>query len=92
MSAIQCEFWNETRQGVIINCKEDMCFALWDNKSGEVEIKKKGCWGGGNVRSADECEGVNYLRPHGNILHEVFCFCRTDRCNKVLKYVGTRTG
>ena len=93
MGAIRCEVCNVTQLCYITECKKELlCFAIWNNVSGVIEVRNKGCWLNEHVDQTDECKGHIYLSPHVNVSNEVLCFCNTDLCNKVLKFAGFKRG
>ena len=93
MGAIQCEVCNVTQHCYITECdSKELCFAIWNNMSGVIEVRNKGCWTGGHVDETDECKGHIFKPLQVNVSNEVLCFCNTSLCNEVLKFAGVKRG
>ena len=64
-----------------IQCEEgNGCYALWRNSTGEIVVKKKGCWPRkscrANVENQNEC--VGHYNSHNGLY---FCCCFGHLCN-----------
>ena len=84
--SINCGHFNATHPNVSsVLCKkeENLCFALWSNISGKVEILNKGCWyrGSNDEQTTDTCVGKR-TKNH------TFCRCKMNMCNENIVYHG----
>lgn len=65
------------------NEKGNLCYVLWQNTSGSLSIKLKGCWVGNNHECSQSKHCAETRRePSVQLL---FCCCEGDLCNSNLK-------
>uniref|UniRef100_A0A4D5RHK5 Serine/threonine-protein kinase receptor n=1 Tax=Ixodes scapularis TaxID=6945 RepID=A0A4D5RHK5_IXOSC len=65
------------------NEKGNLCYVLWQNTSGSLSIKLKGCWVGNNHECSRSEHCAETKREPGVQL--LFCCCEGDLCNSHLK-------
>ncbi|CAN7980340.1 unnamed protein product, partial [Ixodes pacificus] len=64
------------------NEKGNLCYVLWQNTSGSLSIKLKGCWVGNNHECSRSEHCAETKREPGVQL--LFCCCEGDLCNSHL--------
>ncbi|XP_065304494.2 activin receptor type-2B isoform X1 [Dermacentor albipictus] len=82
-----CNGSEECRPGE--NEKGNLCYVLWQNNSGVLSVKLKGCWVGNNhdCSKSQHCAETR-REPSVQLL---FCCCEGDLCNTNLKPSGVYT-
>lgn len=76
-----CNGSEECRPGE--NEKGNLCYVLWQNNSGVLSVKLKGCWVGNNHECSRSQHCAVTRRELGVQL--LFCCCEGDLCNTNLK-------